>query len=127
MVSRAVRVGLLAGLLLAGGSAAAGTVKLRPDQAPPPGACYTDPLPDFGMGISGRFVEGGIEITKVERNGPTERAGLQAGHVLLSVNGHALRGPADWIQGMTNQSGRLLFRLRDVQTGQIVSREVVTR
>jgi S1-C subfamily serine protease len=126
MKCRAVGAGLLAGLLAAG-AAAAGTVKLRPGQAPPPGACYTDPLPDFGMGMDGRFVEGGIEITKVYRNGATERAGLEPGDVLVSVNGQTLREPADWIQGMTNQNGRLSFRLRDVRTGQIVSREVHMR
>jgi S1-C subfamily serine protease len=105
----------------------AGKIRLRRGSVLPPAANYADPLPDFGMRMNGQFVANGIEVASVERNGPAANAGLEPGDVLLSVNGQPLREPEDWVRGMSNQNGFLHFRLRDIRTGQVMSRDVELR
>jgi predicted metalloprotease with PDZ domain len=86
-----------------------------------------NPLPDFGLGIDGRFVREGIAIVKAERNRAAFQVGLEPGDVIVSVNGQALREPRDWIAAMTDQGGRFHLRIRDIRTGNMVDRDVDLR
>ncbi|MCL2137621.1 MAG: PDZ domain-containing protein, partial [Coriobacteriia bacterium] len=47
-------------------------------------------------------------IEAVEKGSPAERGGLQAGMVVKSVNGHALRDVLDWFWLADGQSVELL-------------------
>jgi serine protease Do len=48
------------------------------------------------LGINAEEVQGRVFVTRVTAGGPSERAGLQAGDILLKVNGKAVQGLSDF-------------------------------
>lgn len=126
MQSRFVVANLLTLLLVLPSTSPAGVVK-RDASAVTPTPTGHDQLPDFGLGIDGELTKNGIRFLRVARDGPAARAGLEAGDVMLSVNGVRIRTADDWVDVMSNADGNLHVSVRDVRTGNPVTREVDLR
>lgn len=74
----------------------------------------SDPVSDFGLGISGNIGPGGVTVEGIDFGSPAERVGLERGDVLLTVNGIAICNVDDWIAAMRGRSTASL-RIRDVR------------
>lgn len=84
---------------------------------------YADELRGEHQGIGAQvdWVNGQIVVSDVTEGGPAKRAGLQAGDVLLEVDGHAVAGRTpdqvmDWLRGQAGSSVTIRVRQRNGQT-----------
>ncbi len=71
----------------------------------------------------------GILLTKVDPNGPSDRAGLEPGDILHQINNQAVRGIGDYARILEQiQSGEeVLLLIRDGRTGEVGYLTVVAR
>jgi len=54
---------------------------------------------------------GGIRVVVIERRSPAERAGLQPGDLILSVNGRDVLSPADYAAAFRESTGGMTLRV----------------
>src|SRR5689334_17114311 len=73
----------------------------------------SDPVSDYGLGISGDIGSSGIHISSVDSDSPAERVGLEIDDVILTVNGHPILSVDDWISVMDQNNGHVRLRVRD--------------
>jgi S1-C subfamily serine protease len=83
----------------------------------------SDPVSDFGLGISGKFTFQGIRVTSVDGGSPAERIGLEDGDVILAVNGIPVKTVSAWTSAM-NGNTFVRLRIKNVRGGPIVFRDV---
>ena len=69
----------------------------------------SDAVSDFGLGATGYVLSGqGYVISKVKKNGPAKRVGLEAGDIIRSVDGVAIISEAKWTLAMKNKDQVML-------------------
>lgn len=102
------------------------TVNGRTVQRVTPGS-QSDPVSDFGLGVSGSIGAGGIFVDQVEFGSPAERVGLEQGDTILTVNNAPIQSVDDWINVMSQTNGFVRLRIRDVRSGNVVFRNVNLR
>lgn len=54
------------------------------------------------LGIGGEYREGGMYLTAVHQDSPAMRAGLQAGDIIVAVDGQVIAGRYDWSSARQN-------------------------
>ena len=113
-----VASGFLPGLIVAGLPGAAGAQSGPPAAtvrgAASPGTyrlgVFIEPVAQWnGQG----WVPLGLRITGVSPGSPAERAGIQAGNVLTTVNGSRVISPQDLLTALANSGGRAALVLYD--------------
>ena len=83
----------------------------------------SDPVSDYGLGVSGTITAAGARVTGVDAGGPAERVGIESGDTILTVNGTPITGAPSWAQAMSGQSF-VRLRLKNVRGGPTVYRDV---
>jgi S1-C subfamily serine protease len=97
--------------------------------APAPGTTEASPgratLPGLGLTAEPRTVQGRLvlRVTSVERGGPAQRAGLEAGDVIIGAKGEPLTG-ADQLDELARRGGAFPLIVLDVHTGRTAQVEV---
>ena len=80
------------------------------------------------LGIQGRFDHGyGLVVERVRRGSPAGRIGLEPGDVIRAIDGRWLWTEADYRRQLRNSDGNLQVIVRDVRTGQLLSRSMTVR
>jgi serine protease Do len=97
--------------------------ELGPRPVPKPGstgaarsALISLGLTGEGMNAQGKFV---LRVLSVEPNGPSKRAGLEPGDIIIGLNDKPLTGVEE-LDALTHQGGRFNLVLLDVNTGKTV-------
>ena len=83
------------------------------------------------LGVNIRNLETGVQITEVFPGGSAERHGIEAGDVLITVNGHQIGNVlgreidiADAFEQSADAQGRVVFLIRDQRTSTLQNRLV---
>jgi putative serine protease PepD len=92
--------------------------------APVPGARY----PYWALGVYTQPIRvgdrTGLQITQIAAGGAAQRAGLEAGDILLEANGEPMRSQDDLLRVISRSGGSMKLTIRDVRTGRLSTTEV---
>lgn len=67
----------------------------RPDQRRETDRRQSERRAALGVGMSGQYRGEGVQVTRVFRGSPADRAGIQPGDVILSIGGQSVSDPRD--------------------------------
>jgi hypothetical protein len=102
-----------------------------PIESPPPDGSPTGPgarYPYWALGVYTQPVlvgdRAGLQITQVVAGGAAQRAGLEAGDIILEAGGEAARTQDDLLRAISRSGGTLKAMIRDVRTGRLSTVEV---
>ncbi len=72
---------------------------------------FTSTLPHrmFGADLLGAMAAGGVAIAEVEEGSAAEKAGLKAGQVIKSVDGHNVRSPSEFAKAIAGRDGPVVL------------------
>lgn len=83
------------------------------------------------LGVNIRNLETGVQITEVFPGGSAEKFGIEAGDILITVNGHQIGNVlgreidiADAFEQYADAQGRVVFLIKDQRTGNLTNRLV---
>jgi hypothetical protein len=65
----------------------------------------------------------GLRITQVQPGGPAQRAGLEAGDIITEAGSERVQSQADLLRAIAQSGGMLKLTVRDVRTGNPITRE----
>lgn len=106
---------LVLGITSLGGVAHGQQPFLRPQLVPP-----TQPVK---LGIRGHFdFAEGMHVEQVMRHSIASRMGLEAGDVIVSINGRRLRTENDYFRQLSNSGSWLRVGVLDVRSGRVIER-----
>jgi S1-C subfamily serine protease len=66
----------------------------------------------------------GLQITQIDSGDAAQRAGLEAGDVILEAGGEPTRSQEDLLRAIARSGGSLKVTIRDVRTGRLTTVEI---
>jgi hypothetical protein len=79
----------------------------------------------YRLGARVQAAAQGMKIEQVTPGSPAARLGLEAGDVILSVNGRPVRNAADYARSLDQGGGRVRLEILDARSGKVVIRDNV--